>query len=127
MKFGSWLEVHLPPRSPGILNRLLEVLSDDVKPLLVLGNLCGLPPKFRQFFPPGRQQHPQKTGFVNGRVRNADVVAHKLGDHKFSLQERGQSQRVNLHWSQDSQPGCANRAILMRPNDSDRPALWPDG
>jgi hypothetical protein len=89
MRFGSWLEIHLAPRSPGILNRFLEVLSDDVKPLLVLGDFCGLPPKFRQVLPPGRQQHSQKTGLVNGGVSDADVVAHKLGDHKFGLQERG--------------------------------------
>jgi len=127
MRSGSWLEVHLPPRSSGILNRFLEVLSDGVKPPLVLGNLCGLPPKFWQILLSSRQQHPQKTGFVNGGVRDADVVAHKLGDHKFGLQERGQSQRINLRWPQDSQTGRANRTVLMRPNDPDCPALWPDG
>jgi hypothetical protein len=85
MRFGSWLEVHLPPRSPGILNRFLESLSDDVKTLLVLGNLGSLPPKFRQILPPPRQQHAQKTGLVNGGIRDADVVAHELGNHKFGL------------------------------------------
>jgi len=59
MRFGSWLEVHLPPSSPGILNSFLEALSDDVKTLLVLGNLYGLPPKFRQILPLTRQQHAQ--------------------------------------------------------------------
>lgn len=99
MRFGSWREVHLPPRSPGILNRFLESLSDGVETLLIFGNLDSLPPKFRQILPPTRQQHAQKTGLVNGGIGDADVVPHELGNHEFSLQEIGQSQRINLRWS----------------------------
>jgi hypothetical protein len=57
MRFGSWLETHLPPRSPGILNGFLEVLSDVVKLFFASGNFSSLPLKLRQIFPSSGQQH----------------------------------------------------------------------
>jgi hypothetical protein len=57
MRFGSWLETHLPPRCPGTLNGFFEVLSDMVKLFFASGNLRSLPLKFWQIFSASRQQH----------------------------------------------------------------------
>jgi len=57
MRFGSWLETHLPPCRSGILDGFLEVLSDMVELLFTSGNFRSLPLKLRQIFPSSGQQH----------------------------------------------------------------------
>jgi hypothetical protein len=98
MRFGNWLEIHLPPHCACILNRFLEVLSDMMELLLAPGNFRCLPLKLWQIFASSGQQHPQKTGFINGGIRDADVIPHELSSYEIGFEQAGQCQRVNVGW-----------------------------
>jgi len=89
MRFGSWLEIHLPPRCPGNLDRFLEVFSDMIELLFTSGNFHCLPLKFWQIFASSGQKYPRKTRLINSGIRDANVIPHELSDYEFRFEQVG--------------------------------------